>query len=315
MLDSTFKTECCDTGTWKVTDGVEGTYKDGCETTQASCTPIGGNCKSYQDQLKEGMTEAEIDAAKVTPCCEGVCKNGTCSTGTGFVNCTQYSTDKDTCIKCAQDFEPFTDKWGHEGQGCLPCTHGKTSTDGLKCKCPLGLEPRWENGTLKKGTCATAPCKAGFEPQPHLGGYKCKIIKHDKKPNQDQTPNGNSGECDKFMSYIGSHVHEIQSKHCKYLQCIPTISTCIQTSGHPALKKLYETCKGIKCEIPKDICDSDVSPVGGDGKVNIEDLLEVLGSYGKTGPRPVKGKESGKVNIEDLLTVLGTFGKTCDKRG
>jgi hypothetical protein len=118
------------------------------------------------------------------------------------------------------------------------------------------------------------------------------------------------------MSYIGSHVHEIQSKHCKYLQCIPNISTCIQTSAHPALKTLYETsCKGIKCEIPKDRCDSDVSPVGGDGKVNIKDLMEVLGSYGKTGPSTVKWKESGKVNIEDLLTVLGTFGETCDKRG
>merc|ERR1712028_304149 len=50
----------------------------------------------------------------------------------------------------------------------------------------------------------------------------------------------------------------------------------------------------------------------GNKKVNIEDLLELLGTYGKTGSG-LKADFDGnkKVNIEDLLILLGKYGTKC----
>lgn len=56
----------------------------------------------------------------------------------------------------------------------------------------------------------------------------------------------------------------------------------------------------------------------GDGKVNVEDLIPLLGAFGKTGAAAAPydiaktGASNGRVDVEDLLLLLKTFGsKTC----
>tara|TARA_B100000795_G_scaffold184256_1_gene139827 strand:- start:104 stop:301 length:198 start_codon:yes stop_codon:yes gene_type:complete len=54
-----------------------------------------------------------------------------------------------------------------------------------------------------------------------------------------------------------------------------------------------------------------------DNKINIEDLLRLLGAYGRTGTqsaninsdtRRADINSDNKVNIEDLLSLLGSYG-------
>jgi hypothetical protein len=53
------------------------------------------------------------------------------------------------------------------------------------------------------------------------------------------------------------------------------------------------------------------------GRVDVEDLLKILGSFGSTNAPfdpASKGKSQGVIDVEDLLAVLATFGKTgCTK--
>merc|ERR1711964_773218 len=56
-------------------------------------------------------------------------------------------------------------------------------------------------------------------------------------------------------------------------------------------------------------CTGDVD---GNKKVNIEDLLVLLGEYGKTGSGLKADLDANKkVNIEDLLILLGKYGSRC----
>jgi cysteine-rich repeat protein len=75
------------------------------------------------------------------------------------------------------------------------------------------------------------------------------------------------------------------------------------------------------CSFPLPFCRSDVFPVGGNGQVNIDDLLAVINTWGQTqnppgtGPRPqgdTTPLPNGNclVNIDDLLTVINAWG-TC----
>ena len=55
--------------------------------------------------------------------------------------------------------------------------------------------------------------------------------------------------------------------------------------------------------------------VTGDGTVDIEDLLAVLGDYGKSGTGLKADVNSDKkVDIEDLLALLGGYGKKCNRK-
>jgi hypothetical protein len=47
----------------------------------------------------------------------------------------------------------------------------------------------------------------------------------------------------------------------------------------------------------------------GDGDVDLDDLLLVLGNFGGTGSGDVDGDND--VDLDDLLLVLGAFGTTC----
>jgi hypothetical protein len=60
---------------------------------------------------------------------------------------------------------------------------------------------------------------------------------------------------------------------------------------------------------PSKKCPGDAD---GNKNVNIEDLLVLLGSYGKTGSgQKADFNGSKKVDIEDLLILLGNYGKKC----
>lgn len=61
-------------------------------------------------------------------------------------------------------------------------------------------------------------------------------------------------------------------------------------------------------QLPGGGCDGDIMPPGGDGTVNVEDLLAVIANWG-----PCKGcaadiDGNGAVNVDDLLTVISAWG-------
>ena len=50
----------------------------------------------------------------------------------------------------------------------------------------------------------------------------------------------------------------------------------------------------------------------GNKKTDVEDLLELLGTYGKTGSGlKADFKADKKIDVEDLLILLGNYGKKC----
>ncbi len=61
------------------------------------------------------------------------------------------------------------------------------------------------------------------------------------------------------------------------------------------------------------LCDGDVCPCTGDiiedGQVDVDDLLELLGNWGLTGPSDLN--ESGDTDIDDLLLLLAQWA-SCE---
>jgi len=63
------------------------------------------------------------------------------------------------------------------------------------------------------------------------------------------------------------------------------------------------------------VCPEDCAPAGGNGMVNLDDLLAVIHSLGQSGGAcdiaPLFGNGrygNGDVNIDDLLAVINAFG-------
>jgi len=69
---------------------------------------------------------------------------------------------------------------------------------------------------------------------------------------------------------------------------------------------------GVQCEDPVvPDCPGDTN---GDGAINADDLLAILGAFGTAttdGPAGGDVTDDGLVNADDLLLVLGSFGVTC----
>ncbi len=63
----------------------------------------------------------------------------------------------------------------------------------------------------------------------------------------------------------------------------------------------------VTIRLPDD-CPADVAPAGGDGVVDVVDLLAVLGAWGATGSDPADATDDGVVDVSDLLLVLGAWG-------
>ncbi len=69
--------------------------------------------------------------------------------------------------------------------------------------------------------------------------------------------------------------------------------------------------QAVQWTVQEPACTGDAD---GDGLVNAEDLLAVLGSFGLTVPGGAADGDldgSGEVNADDLLIVLGAFGAAC----
>jgi hypothetical protein len=58
-------------------------------------------------------------------------------------------------------------------------------------------------------------------------------------------------------------------------------------------------------------CAGDVAPLGGDGVVNIDDLLLILGAWGTNNPQfdiAPSFAPNGRVDMDDLLVVITSWG-------
>ena len=56
------------------------------------------------------------------------------------------------------------------------------------------------------------------------------------------------------------------------------------------------------------VCVGDIAPKGGDGMVNVDDLLAVIGNWGPCSGCAADTNGDDVVNVDDLLTVIGTWG-------
>ncbi len=96
-------------------------------------------------------------------------------------------------------------------------------------------------------------------------------------------------------------------------------------NAHPAVNNVYPYyCEphgflgmtgSITVDIPVLPCDGDITPAGGNGVVNIDDLVAVLNAFGPCPPPPANcaaditpAGGNGVVNIDDLVAVLNAFG-------
>jgi len=89
--------------------------------------------------------------------------------------------------------------------------------------------------------------------------------------------------------------------------------------GFPGNWMIRATGTGNACALPLKACAADIAPAGGNGVVNVDDLLAVINSWGANGnpagPRPlgdVAPLPAGNclVNVDDLLAVINGWG-TC----
>jgi hypothetical protein len=60
---------------------------------------------------------------------------------------------------------------------------------------------------------------------------------------------------------------------------------------------------------PKD--SSCAEDVNGDGQVGVNDLLEIIGSWGPCSGCDADVDGSGEVGVNDVLAVLGRWGQDC----
>lgn len=66
------------------------------------------------------------------------------------------------------------------------------------------------------------------------------------------------------------------------------------------------TIEELVCAAP---CAADIAPAGGDGAVNVSDLLAVISAWGASGgDGPADINDDGTVNVSDLLMVIAAWG-------
>jgi hypothetical protein len=58
-------------------------------------------------------------------------------------------------------------------------------------------------------------------------------------------------------------------------------------------------------------CTADITPKGGDGEVNVDDLLLVINNWNATGDNPADVTGNGIVDVDDLLAVINAWG-SCE---
>lgn len=73
-------------------------------------------------------------------------------------------------------------------------------------------------------------------------------------------------------------------------------------------RDLYNTSFRILGEPGALLCVGDIEPVGGDGAVNVIDLLAVIAAWGACGSCSADLNGDGLVNVSDLLSVIAAWG-------
>ncbi len=61
-------------------------------------------------------------------------------------------------------------------------------------------------------------------------------------------------------------------------------------------------------------CPADIAPAGGDGVVNVLDLIEILLCFGQPATPPCDTSDvngDGNVNVLDIVDLLLVFGQIC----
>ncbi|MCI0674949.1 MAG: hypothetical protein L0Y42_04135 [Phycisphaerales bacterium] len=83
----------------------------------------------------------------------------------------------------------------------------------------------------------------------------------------------------------------------------------VDTLGTPSTSD--DTEGGFVLEIDVVVCAADVAPPGGDGVVNVADLLALIGVWGPCPGCPEDLVADGTVNVLDLLALIAEWG-ACD---
>lgn len=101
--------------------------------------------------------------------------------------------------------------------------------------------------------------------------------------------------------------------------CGPLIGACCLGEGGCKDGVSEEDClatkgafigEGTSCEDAKcgPVCVADVAPPGGNGSVNVDDLLLIINSWGPCAGCPADIVSTGNVNVDDLLAVINAWG-------
>lgn len=91
--------------------------------------------------------------------------------------------------------------------------------------------------------------------------------------------------------------------------------TFAQTNLPPGMRAIY-TGTSVILQMGGTLCPADIAPNGGDGVVNVDDLLLVINSWGFCPPPPADcpgdiappPSGNGVVNVDDLLAVINNWG-------
>ena len=91
-------------------------------------------------------------------------------------------------------------------------------------------------------------------------------------------------------------------------RCCTPSDTCFYTSNY-SCSVLGGTFIGCQpCLNCPPNCLADIAPAGGDGSVNVNDLLQVINNWGPCQGCPADIVSDGSVNLSDLLAVIDDWG-------
>ncbi|MCH2141651.1 MAG: hypothetical protein MK077_01460 [Phycisphaerales bacterium] len=105
---------------------------------------------------------------------------------------------------------------------------------------------------------------------------------------------------------------------CSAIECPAPTGACCTDNGDDCFVLEEADCvlfggswlgAGTNCDDPS-ICNPSPCPadVDGDDVVGVDDLLEILGTWGQTGSLPGDVNGDGIINVDDVLIVIGAWG-------
>ena len=129
-------------------------------------------------------------------------------------------------------------------------------------------------------------------------------------------------------TYFGSNgLGQSGPTYLKAAACGAADYANLGTLGFPnvhIIQQLGTSAPANPCQSPLPPCNADVAPIGGNGQVNVDDLLAVINTWGANGnpngPRPqgdTAPLPNGNclVNVDDLLAVINSWGPCAAPTG